>query len=334
MDNILYINESTIEKTGLLKGESLNEVWDLLVEGLIAFGTGNAHLPLDAYLRSPKEEQFNRIIAKMGIVKEVSGIKWIASAPLNTKKGLPRASGILVLNDIVTGRVYAILDAVPISNVRTAGCSMLFLKYFRPDFKRAVIFGTGVHGREHLGQLLAGQKYGAFPNLGEICIFDMNVDYAKKMQSEYDIDLKIIEKVADCFQDDTAVIFCTNALVPHLDESYTQGRKNLTSVHMSLRDYTAKGLVAFDHVVADSAVHVAKAKTSVDLAVTNGLLTIEDCFELPHLLIDQRAGKPNPFAEGSNVVFNPMGLGSHDLILGNHVYQQVKEAQEGILLPV
>ena len=103
---------------------------------------------------------------------------------------------------------------------------------------------------------------------------------------------------------------------------------------MSLRDYTAEGLAAFDHVAADSAQHVAKASTSVDLAVQAGLLKLEDCTELPQMLIEQRAGKAHPFTDESNVIFNPMGLGSHDLILGERVYQLVKNAGEGMELPV
>lgn len=332
--SILYINEAVMRQIGLMDNKILESVWEKLADGLVAFGEGRANLPLDSYLRTPSDLQFDRIIAKSGVVEEIAGLKWIASAPLNTKKGLPRATGLLILNDIVTGFVYSILDAVPISNVRTAGCSILFLKHYRPNFKRAVIFGAGVHGREHLRQLLYGKKAGHFPHLEEICVYDLFQVSSEKFSSEYTEDIKVLGDLAEVPEDDTAIIYCTNALVPHIGAEYVKGYQRLTSVHMSLRDYTPEGLAAFDYCVADSAPHVAKAKTSVDLAVQAGLLDFDSIYELPKLLIAERKGEPNPFPTESNVVFNPMGLGSHDLVLGRHVYELTKAKELGIELPV
>ncbi len=332
--SILYINESVMRQLGLMDQEILGSVWEKLADGLVAFGEGRANLPLDSYLRTPSDEQFDRIIAKSGVIEEIAGLKWIASAPLNTQKGLPRATGLLILNDVVTGFVYAILDAVPISNVRTAGCSILFLKHYRPLFKRAVIFGAGVHGREHLRQLMFGKKAGHFPHLEEICIYDQFPEASKKFSAEYTQDIKVLGQLSEVPQDDTAIIYCTNALVPYVGAEYVKSYQGLTAVHMSLRDYTAEGLAAFDYCVADSTQHVAKAKTSVDLAAQAGLLNLDEVHELPQLLIQERKGEANPFPMKSNVVFNPMGLGSHDLVLGRHVYELAQAAGLGVELPV
>ena len=331
---ILYINEAVMRQLGLMDQKMLGSSWEKLADGLVAFGEGRANLPLDSYLRTPSDQQFDRIIAKSGVVEDIAGIKWIASAPLNTKSGLPRATGLLILNHIVTGFVYAILDAVPISNVRTAGCSMIFLKHFRPNFKRAVIFGAGVHGREHYRQLKFGKDAGHFPNLEEVCIYDYYPTSSEKFASEYSEDITVLRDLSEVPQDDTAIIYCTNALVPYVGPEHVKGYNRLTAVHMSLRDYTAEGLAAFDYCASDSTQHVAKAKTSVDLASQAGLLDLDTVHELPRLLIDQRAGKASPFPVESSVIFNPMGLGSHDLVLGRHVYELAKADGLGIQLPV
>lgn len=329
---MLYLNEKDMRDIGLMQDEALADIWEILTGGLIAYGEGRANLPLDAYLRSSNESHFNRIIAKFGTVEEIAGLKWIASAPLNTKKGLPRATGLLIFNDIVTGIAYAIMDAVPVSNIRTAGCSMIFLKNFRPNFKRAVICGAGVHAREHYRQLIFGKKAGYFPNLKELAVYDLYPESAKKFAAEFPEDIAVLTDVAQMPGDDTCILYCTNALTPHIGPDQVKKFKRLTANHMSLRDYTAEGLAAFDYVAADSAQHVAKASTSVDLAVQAGLVAMDKIHELPRLLIDKKAGKSNPFPEESNVIFNPMGLGCHDLVLGRHVYDKAVKAGKGLKL--
>lgn len=331
---MLYINATTMRRVGLLDASALGDIWARLEDGLIAVGEGRAHLPLDAYLRSPRPEQFDRIIAKTGVVDDIAGLKWIASAPLNTDKGLPRANGLLILNDIVTGLPYAILDAVPISNLRTAGCSMIFLTRFRPGFRRAVILGAGVHGRVHLDQLLAARDAGRLPALDEIAVFDLDPAASRAFAAEYTCDLTVLDRLADVPGEQTAVLHCTNALEPFMGPELVEKYAGLTGNHMSLRDYTAAAMGAFDHVVADSARHVARASTSVDLAVQAGVLDLASITELPRLLIDARAGHPPPFAADQRVVFNPMGLGSHDLVLGHMVAERVRAAGLGVELAV
>lgn len=332
--SIHYISEKTMKEIGMLEDDALSSIWELLLDGLIAVAKGNAVLPLDAYLRSQKPEEFNRIIAKLGVVENISGVKWIASAPLNTQKGIPRASGLLILNDLVTGQVYSILDAIPISNIRTAGISLLFLQKFRSNFKRAVIVGAGVHAREHMRQLEASKRMGYFPHLENICIYDVVEGVAAQMASELDQEVEVLDHLDEVAADDTAILYCTNALTPYVDEAQVIGYSGLTAVNMSLRDYTGKALVAFDRIVTDVTENVAQAKTSVDLAVTAGLLDKNDCVELPHLLLDKASGKANPFKDEENVIFNPMGLVSHDLKLGRHVFERSAASNNFIELPV
>ncbi|MEM7584385.1 MAG: hypothetical protein AAF560_13435 [Acidobacteriota bacterium] len=328
---MLYLNEEDMRRTGALEAKALPVIWDQVEAALITMEEGPSNAPLDAYLRSPDPEHFDRIIAKAGLAGPTSGVKWIASAPANLERGLPRASGLLILNDVVTGVAYAIMDAVPISNLRTAGVALVFLRSFRRDFRRAVIVGAGVHGREHCRQLLHGRDAGIFERLDEICVFDP-FETSRQSFVEAFPGVTALDDPAAIFADDTALLYCTNALKPHIEAANVRGKRGLSVVHTSLRDFLPEALAAFDHCVADSVEHVARAKTSVDLAITAGLLEREACLSLPQLLIAARDGGDAPFAPEENVILNPMGLVANDLLVGEAVYQMARDGGLGTSL--
>ncbi len=321
---ILYLGEEEMRQTGALEAAALPTIWDQVEEALVTMEEGTSAVPLDAYLRSPDPDHFDRIIAKAGLVGTTAGVKWIASAPSNPERGIPRANGVLILNDVITGLTYAILDAVPVSNLRTAGVALVFLRAFRRAFRRAVVVGAGVHGREHCRQLLHGREIGLFEKLDEVCVYDPFEESRQSFADEFPGTTQLGDP-GEVFADHTLLLYCTNALSPHITADSVQGKRGLTVVHTSLRDFLPEALAAFDHCVADSVEHVARAKTSVDLAIQAGLLQREDCMALTRLLADARADKTSPFSDEENVILNPMGLVPNDLLVGEAIYQMARD---------
>ena len=331
---ILYVNEDAMRQTGAFEPDALPTIWDQVASSLVTMENGPSSVPLDAYLRSPDDDHFDRIIAKTGLVGATAGIKWIASAPANLERGIPRASGLLILNDVVTGVAYAILDAVPISNLRTAGVAMVFLRAFRRGFRRAVVVGAGVHGREHCRQLLYGRTSGIFQELDEVGVYDPFESSIRSFTEDFP-EVTPLSDPGKVFADHTLVIYCTNALEPHIGAENVRGKRGLTVAHTSLRDFLPEAMGAFDHCVADSVEHVARAKTSVDLAIQAGTIQREDCLALTKLLaaVQRDTDTPAPFQDEENVILNPMGLVPTDLLVGDAIYRMAKERGLGIELP-
>ncbi len=328
---ILYLSEDDMRRTGALEGAALPTIWDQVENALVTMEEGPSSVPLDAYLRSPDPGHFDRIIAKAGLAGTAAGVKWIASAPSNLERGIPRASGLLILNDVVTGVAYAILDAVPVSNLRTAGVALVFLRAFRRAFRRAVVVGAGVHGREHCRQLLHGREIGLFPDLEEVFVYD---PFPSSLQN-FTEELPSVTALGDpgeIFADHTLLIYCTNALTPHVGAAVIQGKRGLTVAHTSLRDFLPEAMGAFDRCVADSVEHVARAKTSVDLAIRAGTVQRDECLALTGLLAAARDGRQPPFQDDENVILNPMGLVPTDLLVGEAIYQMARERGLGVEL--
>ncbi len=328
---ILYLGEDDIRRTGALEDAALPTIWDQVESSLVTMEKGPAAVPLDAYLRSPDSDHFDRIIAKTGLVGATAGVKWIASAPQNLERGIPRANGLLILNDVVTGVAYAILDAVPVSNLRTAGVALVFLRAFRRAFKRAVVVGAGVHGREHCRQLLHGRAIGLFQDLDEVLVYD---PFAPSLQgfAEELPSVTVLDDPGKRFADHTLLIYCTNALTPHVGAAEVRGKRGLTVAHTSLRDFLPDAMGAFDHCVADSVEHVARAKTSVDLAIQAGTIQRHECQALTRLLAAARDGRQPAFQDDENVILNPMGLVPTDLLVGEAIYRMARERGLGVEL--
>ena len=74
----------------------------------------------------------------------MAGIKWIGSGPMNYKKGLPRASVTVILNDPDTKLPVAVVDGTEISTMRTGASGGIAIKLLaKSDAKVMTICGAG-----------------------------------------------------------------------------------------------------------------------------------------------------------------------------------------------
>jgi len=81
-------------------------------------------------------------------------MKWVSGYPDNYKRGLPYITGLLILNDEVTGIPLAVMDCAWITAMRTGAATAVAAKYLaRPESESVGILGCGVQGRSNLEAL-------------------------------------------------------------------------------------------------------------------------------------------------------------------------------------
>src|SRR5438876_5122650 len=141
----------------IINGKTVNDIvrahrpecMDVVKHAYLAHARGQAINPHSYFLRFP-EKPDSRIIALPAFLGDgfaVAGLKWIASYPGNVRKGFPRASAVLILNDYETGYPFAILESAGLSAARTAASAALAAYWLNGRSRKAQslgIVGTGL----------------------------------------------------------------------------------------------------------------------------------------------------------------------------------------------
>jgi 2,3-diaminopropionate biosynthesis protein SbnB len=289
-------------------------------------GAGDSVNPPSYFLRFP-DRPSARIIAlpaSIGGPVRVDGLKWISSFPQNVVAGLPRASGVLILNDHETGYPFACLESSIISATRTAASAALAADWLSRDRrrpKRVGFFGVGLIAR-YIHAFLAGTGF----SFDEIGVYDLSADSASGFRgylerSDVSGPITVYDRPEQLIRSSDMLVFATVASEPHVTD-VSWFAHNPVVLHVSLRDLAPEIILASTNIL-DDIDHCMKANTSPHLAEQ---LTGNRNF-LSGTLDDVMAGRTLVPADRP-VVFSPFGLGVLDLAVGKYVHEEVARAGE------
>lgn len=293
-------------------------------------GEGSTVNP-DSYFLTFPDNPSSRIIALPASVKgdvNVHGMKWISSFPANVAEGLPRASAVLILNDVRTGYPFACLESSVISAARTAASAALAAvelserRGVRPA--RVGFVGTGLIAR-YIHTYLAGNGF-AFEELG---VHDLSAEHAAGfrgyLERVEDGRVTVHDTAESLIKSSDLVVFATVAGAPHVEDPEWFAHNPLV-LHISLRDLSPEVVLA-SHNITDDVEHCMKANTSLHLAEQQ---TGKRDF-VAGTLFDVLTGRAD-CPPGLPAVFSPFGLGVLDLAVAKYVYDRT--AEDGALQTV
>ena len=303
---------------------------DAVRDAYLAHAGGHSVNPDSYFLRFPDKPDC-RIIALPAFLGDgfgVAGLKWIASYPANVRRGFPRASAVLVLNDCETGYPFAILESSIISAARTAASAVLAADWLGGRTRRVQslgIVGTGFIAR-YVYEFLVGTGW----EIDQVRLYDASPRESEKFRRtacrpEQHRSITVESDVAEVLRASDLIVFTTVASAPHITEP-ALFEHNPVVLHISLRDLAPEILLRSQNVV-DDVDHVMKANTSPHLTeqltgdrsfVTGTLADII----LGHKSVDRR--RP--------VIFSPFGMGILDLAVGKWVYDHAVSAGQDLRL--
>ncbi len=143
---LLVLNTEEVER--LLTMDACIEA---MADVLASLARGELYQPLRFVLKPPDAAGFMGFMpAHRGGERAAYSLKEIMVTPDNPARGLDAHQGAVLLHDGQTGELAALLNASPITAIRTAAVSAVATRALaRPNARKVAIIGTGVQGRSH-----------------------------------------------------------------------------------------------------------------------------------------------------------------------------------------
>jgi ornithine cyclodeaminase len=286
--------------------------------------------PLKPYVYLPNSA--GRIIAMPAYVGDpvrVAGLKWIAGCPANVERGLPRASGDILLNSVETGLIFAQMDCAAISAFRTAAVAALACDHLAPPPPRRVaLLGAGPISRAVLEALGCGDR-----SIERVTVFDPRADRLRQFVAGRAApgrpDVRAAASVADCVAGANVIITATTGAREYLERRWVSPGGLI--VALSLEDCTPDLFLSADKVVVDDFDQCNREDKLLHRLVRAGLFSRDRVSaELGEVVAGLKPGRTDP---GERIYVNPMGMAVEDLALAKAVYDRAVSAGAGRLYP-
>jgi ornithine cyclodeaminase len=317
------------EISGLLAGKEL-ELIDIARRAYEAHAAGKSSLPHSTFLRFP-ESPSDRVIALpayLGDSFEVAGLKWISSFPGNLDRGIERASAVMIMNSMTTGRPESIMEGSVISAKRTAASAALAAKYLTDGQEQNSLglIGCGLINFEIARFIMA-----ALPDIKSFTVFDRLQGQAQRFQEKCEaafagVTVEVAQSPEDVLSSSRLISFATTAVEPHISD-LSPCPKESTILHISLRDLTPELILANDNIV-DDIDHVCRAQTSIHLA--EQLAQNRDFVRCT--IADITSGRATARCAGRHAIYSPFGLGVLDIAVGKSVHELATANNCGLVI--
>lgn len=333
--DILFLNNKDMSELGcgdmpsvihdVERAYVLTEQGDVLVPGKCVMRWGS----------TPEDENtLGRINAMPGYIGgeyDMAGIKWIGSGPMNYKKGLPRASVTVILNDPDTKLPVCIADGTEVSAKRTGASGGVAMKLLsRKDASVMTICGAGAQGRTQLEAALIVR-----PTIKKVYVYDIRMESSQRFVEESsakypEVEFAAVENPEQAVRESDITVCVTLANEPIVHSGWLKKGTLL----MNLADYE----VTYDCVKKASKIVVDNWDTikhrmvsTVAMMWKDGIIKDEDITaQLGQILAGTKAGREN---DDEIIYFNAVGTGILDLAVTTRCYRKALEEGKGTKIP-
>lgn len=280
------------------------------------------------------ENTLGRINAMPGYIGgeyDMAGIKWIGSGPMNYKKGLPRASVTVILNDPDTKLPLCVADGTAVSTMRTGASGGVAVKLLaKSDASVMTICGAGAQAPTQLEAAVIAR-----PTIKTVYVYDIRPESAERfakatmekhpqIQAIPTMDVEAAVRASD-------IIDCvTLAAEPFIKGEWLKRG----ALVMNMADYEVDNecVKRADKVVVDYWENVKHRMIStVALMWKDGLFKDEQLHaEVGEILNGVKAPREN---DDEIIYFNAVGAGIMDIAVTARCYKNALATGKGIRLP-
>jgi ornithine cyclodeaminase/alanine dehydrogenase-like protein (mu-crystallin family) len=151
----------------ILNGEEVVRLLDMpgcmaaMEEALVTLARGQFHLPLRPIVKPPGESHLLGLMPTFRSgERPLYALKTVAVVPDNPARGLDPHQGTVTLYDGTTGEVVAVMNASPITAIRTAAVSGVATRALaREDARVLAMIGAGHQAHPHTAAMLEARPF-------------------------------------------------------------------------------------------------------------------------------------------------------------------------------
>jgi len=324
MDRLLILPAAEVHR--LL---SIERCIDVMQAALVSVSEGRAFQPLRSLVRAPGEKGFLGLMPAHHRGNEIGyGLKAVAVFPDNPARGLDSHLGAVLLYDVETGALRAVMDASAITEIRTAAVSAVATRALaRKDAADVAIIGSGIQARAHLHAMAAVRK------IRRARIFSTSPESAREMVSrsrELPIgEISVAPSAELAVRDAGIIVTATSSATPVLEREWISAGAHLNVIGSSVRtkrEIDGRTLAAA-RLFVDRTESALNESGEVLMAIEEGAINKDHIRgELGDLLLGRIPGRTT--AE-EITIFKSLGLAIEDLAAGEFLYRTCVESGEG-----
>ena len=322
---LLYLTENDVRSLKLTD----DEVMDMTKKAMISYSTKKSEMPAKIGIHPLKDTLMHAMPAAMPEYSSC-GIKWGCCFPDNRSRfGYAQTTCTLVLNDFQSGAAIAFMDAVYITEIRTAAVAILAAQKFAPNPLHTIgMIGCGVQGKQQVRMML---NY--FPSIRKVYIYD---HYDKAMDelialtqpiANVSIQKSSFEEIAKNCQVILSAAYIPEKPNPEIKDGwlFKKGQTVISSdCHTFYEDITPKSA---DKYFVDSI-------EEHELFVTYGLYP-QGLPEITGETGEALAGiKPGRENEQEFCFINNVGMAVEDVIMARKIFDTALEQGIGVKMPL
>lgn len=333
--DILFLNNQEMSQLGasdmkavindVERAYVLTEQGDVLSPGKCVMRWGN----------SPEDENvYGRINAMPGYIGgeyNMAGIKWIGSGPMNYKKGLPRASVTIILNDPDTKLPVCVADGTEVSAKRTGASGGVAMKLLsKSDASVLTICGAGAQGRTQLEAALIVR-----PTIKKVYVYDIRMEssqrFAEEAMSKYPgVEVIPVETPEAAVRESDIIVTVTLANEPIVHSEWL--KKGCLLMNLADYEVSYNCVRKADKIVVDNWETIKhRLVSTIALMAHEGLIKDEDIdASLGQILSGSKTGRDN---DEQIIYFNAVGTGILDLAVATRCYHEAVKTGQGTRLP-
>ena len=239
------------------------------------------------------------------------------------KYNMPTVLAKIMVQDINTGDIVAIMDGSLITAMRTGAATGVSVKYLaRKDSKVLGIFSAGVQARKQV----SGVHWGLNGKLEKCIVYDLNqataIEFKKELEKELGIEIVIANSANQLIEGVDIIVAATTSVVPlfsgedlepgvHISSigAHSPEARELDSITIKRANLLTAGLK--EACLAEAGDYI--------IPINEGLIKSDDVISIGEIITGKRKGR---IADTDITIFKSVGISAQDVAVAKLVYDR------------